>query len=119
MDKRLKRLTREIEEKLIANNKIVPEKELNKLMLHIKGEQKLKKLFLSTKHALENKMFNTAQLLSAHTAEKYPLNADAAANLDALLGLSQPPACVWVILGRILSSNPGKYYRVGERRVSD
>ena len=108
MDKRLKRLTREIEEKLTANNKIVPEKELNKLMLHIRGEQKLKKLFLSTKHALENKMFNTAQLLSAHTAEKYPMNADAAANLDALLGLSQPPACVWVILGRILSNNPGK-----------
>ena len=108
MDKRLKRLTREIEEKLKKSNKVVPEKELNKLVLRANGEQKLKNLFLSAKYALENKMFDTAQLLSAFTAEKYPTNADAIANLGALLGLSQPPACVWLIVGKILSNNPDK-----------
>ena len=108
MDKRLKRLIREIEQKLKKSNKVVPEKELNKLVLHAYGEQRLKNLFLSAKYALENKMFDTAQLLSAFTAEKYPTNADAIANLDALLGLSQPPACVWLIVGKILSNNSDK-----------
>ena len=108
MDKRLKRLIREIEQKLKKSNKVVPEKELNKLVLHAYGEQRLKNLFLSAKYALENKMFDTAQLLSAFTAEKYPTNADAIANLDALLGISQPPACVWLIVGKILSNNSDK-----------
>ncbi len=108
MDKRQKRLIREIEENLIRNNKVVPEKALNKLVLRLNEQQKLKTLFLSTKHALESKMFNTAQLLAVYTVEKYPANKDAVANLDALLGLSQSPACVWRILGKVLSNNPSK-----------
>ena len=108
MDKRLRRITREIEEKLTKNHKVVPEKEIRKLVLNLKGEQYLKTLFIATKHALENKMLRAAQLLSVCAVEKFPTNTDAMANLEALLTLSPPPACVWIILGRILPKNPDK-----------
>ena len=108
MDKRLRRITREIEEKLTKNHKVVPERELRKLALNLKGEQHLKILFIATKHALENKMLRAAQLLSVCAVEKFPTNTDAMVNLEALLALSPPPACVWIKLARILPKNPDK-----------